>query len=116
MDASLSVAAVLRLTAGFAMASIVGAAAPLAAERVDIPNLTLPADALVIPARPAGDDFLPPESGPGPVTSDRNHAYTPLEQSQGQLMFHVADIGNPILQPWAAAEMKKANDAVLAGK
>ena len=81
-----------------------------------IPNFTLQAESMWVPDRPAGDDFLPPESGPGPVLSDHAHAYTPLAQAQGQLSFHIADIGNPILKPWAVEQMKKANDDVLAGK
>jgi hypothetical protein len=64
--------------------------------------------------RPASDDFLPPESGPGPVLSDPAHPYVP--NGQGQSTYRVADLTNPILKPWAAAEMKKANDDVLAGK
>jgi hypothetical protein len=81
-----------------------------------IPNFAPEANAVWVPDRPAGDDFLPPENGPGPVTSDRAHAYNPLAQAQGQLMFHIADLSNPILKPWAVEQMKKANDDVLAGK
>jgi len=81
-----------------------------------IPNFAADANAMWVPDRPAGDDFLPPASGAGPITSDAAHTYSPLAQAQGQLMFHVADLGNPILQPWAAAQMKKANDDVIAGK
>jgi hypothetical protein len=81
-----------------------------------IPLFTANASALWVPDRAAGDDFLPPESGPGPVVSDKTHAYNPLAQSQGQLTFRVADLNNPILQPWAKEQMKKVNDAVLAGK
>ena len=65
------------------------------------------------PDRIAGDDFLPPESGPGPVTSVKDHPYVP--NGLGQSTYRVADLSNPILKPWAAEQMKKANDAVLAG-
>ena len=61
------------------------------------------------------DDLLPPDSGPGPVTFDKAHPYIP-NGSGTQPTYRVADLGNPILQPWAAAQMKKANDEVLAGK
>lgn len=113
-----------RLTVGVAITglfcALAASYAPLATEAAPnaeaIPNLAPEANALWVPDRPAGDDFLPPASGPGPVTSDRAHAYTPLDQSQGQLMFHVSDIGNPILKPWAVEAMKKANDDVLAGR
>jgi len=95
---------------------VLSAAAVLHAQPAAIPNFTLVADSMWVPDRPAGDDFLPPESGPGPVTSDNAHAYSPLAQAQGQLQFHIADLGNPILKPWAVEQMKKANDDVLAGK
>ena len=67
-----------------------------------------------IPARPAGDDFYPPDSGPGPVMSDKDHPYVP--NGQGRVSYRVADLSNPILQPWAAERMKKPNADVLAGK
>ena len=66
--------------------------------------------------RPASDDFLPHEksAGPGPVESDPAHPYTP--NGQGQPTYRIADLTNPILQPWVVAQMKKTNDDVLAGK
>ena len=67
-----------------------------------------------IPARPAGDDFIPPEKGPGPVMSQKVHPYIP--NGQGRVSYRVADLSNPILQPWAAERMKKPNEEVLAGK
>jgi hypothetical protein len=67
-----------------------------------------------VPDRRAGDEFLPPPSGPGPVVSEKEHPYVP--NGQGQSTFRVADLSNPILKPWAVAQMKKANDGVLAGK
>jgi hypothetical protein len=60
------------------------------------------------------DDFLPPPSGPGPVTFDKAHPYVP--NGEGQPTYRVADLTNPILKPWAVERMKKANDEVLAGK
>jgi hypothetical protein len=62
-----------------------------------------------------GDEFLPPDSGPGPIVADPAHPYVPNgggRQETGK----IADVSNPILQPWAAEQMKKANDEVLAGK
>jgi hypothetical protein len=68
------------------------------------------------------DDFLPPLSGPGPVSFDPAHPYVPnggrgdgVQLAGRQPTFRVADLTNPILKPWVKAEMKKANDAVLAG-
>jgi hypothetical protein len=62
------------------------------------------------------DDLLPPPSGgPGPVTFDKAYPYVPNGFSR-QSTYRVADLSNPILQPWAIPSMKKANDEVLAGK
>ena len=68
-----------------------------------------------IPDRPTGDDFLPPLSGPGPVMSAKDHPYVPNGRGN-QPTYRVADLSNPILQPWAIEKMRKANDDVLAGK
>jgi hypothetical protein len=68
---------------------------------------------------PVGDDFLPPPSGPGPVTFDKRHPYVDnvtARRTHQQPTYRVADLGNPILQPWAVEQMRKANDEVLAGK
>src|SRR5215469_3834536 len=63
----------------------------------------------------ADTEFLPPASGPGPVTFDRSHPYV-RNNTQGQPTFRIADTGNPILQPWVAARMNADNREVLAGK
>jgi hypothetical protein len=66
-----------------------------------------------------GTDFVQPPSGPGPVTNDPAHPYitnAAAAASGRQPTFRVADLTNPILQPWAVAQMKKANQDVLAGK
>ena len=65
--------------------------------------------------RLTGDDFLPPPSGPGPVMSDKAHPYIPNGLGR-QPTYRVADLSNPILMPWAVDQMRKANEAVLAGK
>src|SRR6266550_3870342 len=64
---------------------------------------------------PVGDDYLPPASGPGPVTFDKAHPYVPNFTGK-QPTYRVADLSNPILQPWAAERMRKSNEEVLAGK
>jgi hypothetical protein len=65
-----------------------------------------------------GDEFLPPPSGPRPVTNDPRYPYISpavARRTNTQSTYRVADLTNPILQPWAAEQMRKANDAVLAG-
>ena len=65
-----------------------------------------------------GQDFLPPPSGPGPVMADPKRpriTNDDLRSGTGQPMRATADLGNPILQPWAREELKKRNDLVLSG-
>jgi hypothetical protein len=85
-----------------------------AEQGASVPNFAPDGTTAWVPDRPAGDEFLPPPHGPGPVASEKSHPYTP--NGQGQSTFRVADLSNPILKPWAIAQMKKANDDVLAGK
>jgi hypothetical protein len=80
-----------------------------------IPNFAPDTRTSWFPDRPEGDDFYPPESGPGPVMSDPAHPYVPNGEGR-QPTYRVADLTNPILQPWAKEQMKAANDQVLAGK
>jgi hypothetical protein len=62
------------------------------------------------------DDLLtPPAGGPGPIISDKAHPYVPNNYGP-RSTYRVADLSNPILQPWTIPSMKKANDEVLAGK
>ncbi len=65
-----------------------------------------------------GDELLPPPSGPGPVTNDARYPYVDngaARRANRQPTYRVADLSNPILQPWAKDTMKKANDDVIAG-
>jgi hypothetical protein len=96
----------------------------LAAENTAIPNFGQ--DSKVgwlagVPGsnEPLGDDFLPPPSGPGPVVSDKDHPYIDNQyavRAGKQPTFHVADLNNPILQPWVREELRKVNKRVLAGE
>jgi hypothetical protein len=63
----------------------------------------------------ADTEFLPPPSGPGPVSFDKAHPYV-RNNTVGQPTFRIADVSNPILQPWVVARMRKDNEEVLAGK
>src|SRR5215467_1550037 len=64
-----------------------------------------------------GADLLPPPSGAGPVGFDPAHPHVGNNDRQGrQPTPRIGDATAPILQPWAAAAVKKANDEVLAGK
>jgi hypothetical protein len=62
------------------------------------------------------DDFQPPESGPGPVTYDRNYPYIPNNNEGKQVTFRIADLTNPILKPWVIEKMREQNELAAAGK
>lgn len=89
------------------------------------------------PDRPDGDNFLPPESGPGPIMQVKDYPYVPnagfttddpeLLQKYGRRRtnddfasthptYRIADLSNPILQPWVRQQMQSDNDEVRAGK
>jgi hypothetical protein len=63
--------------------------------------------------------FKPPPSGPGPIADDPAHPTVTNDDYRTtgkQPTFPVADLSNPILQPWAREQMRKRNEGILAGK
>jgi hypothetical protein len=66
----------------------------------------------------AGDEFLPPDTGPGPVVYDTTIKLVGNFQvtTGNNRAFKVGDLTNPILQPWVKEQMRKSNQEVLAGK
>ena len=62
----------------------------------------------------AGADFLQPQSGPGPVKDQPGREHVG-NGTGGQPSFRIADLSNPILQPWVKDALKKLNDKVAAG-
>ena len=87
------------------------AAAQESAEGISVRNFP----AYWIQDRVPQDDFLPPESGLGPVVSELGHPYVP--NGAGKQQTHrLADLSNPILKPWVIEQMAKTNAAVRAGK
>ena len=57
-----------------------------------------------------GNDLDPPASGPGPVRSDKDHPYVSnavARATGAQPNFRVADLSNPILQPWVVEALRK---------
>jgi hypothetical protein len=74
-----------------------------------------------------GPDFIPEPSGPQPITFDPAHPFIEngieynaarpgTKDESIQSTFPVADLSNPILQPWAREELRKLNERVLAGR
>ncbi|HEY6259847.1 MAG TPA: hypothetical protein VIY51_29065 [Xanthobacteraceae bacterium] len=63
--------------------------------------------------------FIPPASGAGPVRPDRAHPGVSNDEFRAtgrQPAIAVADLDNPILQPWARAKIRERNELVLSGK
>jgi hypothetical protein len=60
-------------------------------------------------------DLAPVPGEIPPSTSDKAHPFVPNGRG-AQPTFRIGDISNPNLKPWAAAQMKKDNEEVLAGK
>jgi hypothetical protein len=64
-------------------------------------------------------EFTPPPSGAGPVGQDSAHPFVSNEEFRDtgrQPTLPVADLNNPILQPWVKEELRKRNELVVAGK
>ena len=108
------VAAAALIAALCAMAAGAAPAADATANQGAIPNFA-PDDRTSWALDQTIDDLLPPPSGPGPITFDPAHPYVPNFRG-AQPTYRVADLSNPILQPWAREQMRKSNDDVLAGK
>jgi hypothetical protein len=63
--------------------------------------------------------FKQPAIGPGPVTDDPAHptiSNDDFRRTGAQPTFPVADLSNPILQPWVREQLRRRNTDVLAGK
>jgi hypothetical protein len=103
------------LAALFALSLISGSAGAADA----IPNFAPDDHTSWHPDRQDGDNFLPPESGPGPILSRKDYPYVPnggQDFASTHPTYRIADLSNPILQPWVVEQMKRDNDEVLAGK
>jgi hypothetical protein len=64
------------------------------------------------------DEFIAPPSGPGPIVSDPAHPYVSFYKSprNPKPAFRIADLTNPILQPWARERLRRVNERVAAGE
>src|SRR5258708_40016593 len=63
--------------------------------------------------------FISPASGAGPVRPDPKHRGVSNDEFRAtgrQPALAVADLDNPILQPWARDKVRERNALVLAGK
>ena len=68
---------------------------------------------------PVGQDFIPPESGPGPVTNDKAYPHVDdgaARRDGKQPTYRVADLNNPVLMPWVKDALRKENARAISGK
>ncbi len=86
-----------------------GAPAP---KRAPVPDLA----AAELAWTKVADDFQPPDSGPGPVSFEKEHPYIPNNGRGVQVTVRIADVSNPILKPWVADQMTKSNAEAAAGR
>jgi hypothetical protein len=61
-----------------------------------------------------GVNYQMPESGPHHVTQHPDHPWQAPGRGEAP-MWRIADLNNPILQPWTREELKKNNERILAG-
>ena len=95
-----------------------GAAAwPAAEQRPYVPKFAPDSTTAWQVNHPDGDDYIPPKSGPSPVTYDPKHPFVPTDPNSSiQPTYRIADLTNPILKPWAVERMRKSNEEVFNGK
>jgi hypothetical protein len=65
----------------------------------------------------AGADWRDPPAGMrGPIRHDPDYRYHGNLDGPGQVTVRLGNWKDPVLKPWAAAQMKASNDEVLSGK
>src|SRR6266704_2465616 len=65
----------------------------------------------------AGADWLDPPSGlRGPIRNDPDHPFHGNTAGPGQVTLRIGNYKDPVLKPWAAAQMLASNEEVLSGK
>jgi len=65
----------------------------------------------------AGADWIGPPSGMrGPIQNDPDHPFHGNTAGPGQVTLRIGNYKDPVLKPWAAAQMRASNEEVLSGK
>src|SRR5262249_9659319 len=92
----------------------------IGAEEAPIPNFAPNSNVgWIASGKGFGVDFVHPAGGPGPAPNAPASPYLTKAEAarpRRQPTYRVADLTNPILKPWAAEQMRKANEDVIAGK
>src|SRR5580704_1368256 len=58
----------------------------------------------------------PPGTGHGPIKQDPAHPFHGNLDGPGQVTLRFGNVQDPVLKPWAAAQMQASNEEVLSGK
>ena len=65
----------------------------------------------------AGADWMDPPKGiRGPIRNDPDHPYHGNLDGPGQVTLRIGNHKDPVLKPWASAQMLASNEEVLSGK
>ena len=65
----------------------------------------------------AGADWMDPPKGiRGPIRNDPDHPYHGNLDGPGQVTLRIGNYKDPVLKPWASAQMLASNEEVLSGK
>ena len=105
----------LRLALRLCVAALLSAAASAAPAQQTGPRIPNFASDATVGWLSAGTEYIAPDSGPGPVTNDPKYPYVP-NGAREQPTFRVADLDNPILQPWVKEALRKVNERTISGK
>ena len=101
---------------GAFLISLLCAAAISAAYGAQAPKIPKFSDDATVGWLALSNEYIPMETGPQPVTPDPAHPYIQSGRGGQQPTLRVANLDNPILQPWVKDSLKAVNDRVLAGK
>jgi hypothetical protein len=107
------------LMAGGLMAGVLGAAALIPAASAQAPAKDkIPELGSISFAWLSGADWFdpPPGTGHGPIKQDPAHPYQGNVGANGrQVTVRLGDTTDPVLKPWAAAQMRASNEESLSG-
>ena len=107
--ASIAATSCAALSAGVISTAALGQAAP----NGKIPELASSSFAWLA----LGADWRDPPAGlRGPIRNDPDHPYHGNQAGPGQVTVRIANDKDPVLKPWAAAQMRASNEEVLSGK
>ena len=102
----------LLCVAVFALATT-ASAAPQASGKTGIPELASSSFGWLA----GGADWMDAPAGMrGPIKNDPDHPYHANNAGPGQVTLRIGNYKDPVLKPWAAAQMLKSNQEALSGE